>query len=588
MNGDRSQRGRVLPAILPSILIDALLVLPLTLLLMPLRASAQENPVVPGETIHAEGRLLVKVRSSWLAGRVIVSPGQTAEAAEEQAGEQEAEWARLFGVRSASPLFQPPHPSDAQISRFGSDPAYSLAPLLPEDPEVFTELGKRHGLDRWLLFELHDGERVEEALARLSGDPRVEVAEPDYQGRAAAYIPGDPSFNLQWYLDQVSDADIDMPEAWEIARDGSDVPIAVLDTGVQLDHPDLRGVILPGWDFVNDDSLPADDNGHGTHITGLIAARSDNSEGIAGAAFLARVMPLKVLNADLTGYYSDWAAAFYHCAFYGIRVANLSAGGSSPSTYLHDAVRFAHERGVVIFAAMMNYGDDVPRYPAFYEETIAVGATDRYDRRADPFGSGVSDASSYGTHIDLIAPGDGLISTYFNSGYANGWGTSQATPLVSAVAALMISLDPDLTPEEVRSILQATADDGVGRPEEDTPGFDIYHGWGRLNAEAALAAVVGNATMPPLTYLYPPRPNPSPGTVSFRYDLTSPGPVTLRIYDVRGRLVRTLLDRVARSSGHHIETWDGRDTDGVTVPGGVSLYELIHNGRRITGKLIRF
>ena len=237
---------------------------------------------------------------------------------------------------------------------------------------------------------------------------------------------------------------------------------------------------------------------------------------------------------------------------------------------------------------MMNYGDDLPRYPAFYEETIAVGATDRFDRRAAPFSNGGSDASSYGAHIDLSAPGDGLISTYYNGGYANGWGTSQATPLVSAVAALMLSLDPDMTPEQVRSILLATADDSVGRPGEDTPGFDIYHGWGRLNAEAALAATEGNSTIPSLSPVYPPRPNPSPGTVSFRYDLTSPGAVTLRIYDVRGRLVHTIIDRVARSIGQHIETWDGRDADGVRVPGGIYLYELNLNGRRITGKLIRF
>ncbi|MFC1627566.1 S8 family serine peptidase [Gemmatimonadota bacterium] len=584
MNGDRPQRERVPPAILPSILIHLLLILPLGLLLMPVNVPAQEAPGISGKAVRAEGRLLVKIRSSWLAGREIVLQEQTTAAAAEQAGE----WARLFDVRSVSSLFAPPHPSETKLSRSNPEPAYSPFPSVHENPEVIAALGKHHGLDRWVLLELHESEQVEEALARLARDPRVEVVEPDYQGRAAAYFPGDPSFTLQWYLDQASDADIDMPEAWEIARNAENVPVAVLDSGVQLDHPDLRGVILPGWDYVNSDSVPADDNGHGTHVTGLIAARSDNAEGIAGTAFQARVMPLKVLNADLTGFYSDWAAAFYHCVFYGVRVANLSAGGSSPSTYLHDAIRFAHERGVVIFAAMMNYGDDLPRYPAFYEETIAVGATDQFDRRADPFGSGGSDASSYGAHIDLTAPGDGLISTYINSRYVIGWGTSQATPLVSAVAALMLSLDPDMTPGEVRSVLQATADDGVGTPGEDTPGFDIYHGWGRLNAEAALAATVGNSTTPTLSQVYPPRPNPSPGPVSFRYDLDVSGLVTIRIRDIRGRLVHSLLDQAVRTSGTHLETWDGRDAGGVMVPAGVYLYEMILNGRRITGKLIRF
>ncbi len=549
-------------------------------LLIPARAPARE---LPAETIarqgenpmYAEGRLLVKVRTSEAFGRELPRP------------DREREWSRLLGVRAAVALFPTSHPFGERLSRTTGN--FGI-PLPIPDREGAARQREEFGLDRWLSLQLEEGEPVAVALARLRRDPRVEVVEPDHIGHAASYIPGDPRFGDQWYLDQVSDADIDMPEAWETARDARAVPVAVLDSGVQTDHPDLQGALLPGWDFVNDDDDPTDDNGHGTHVTGLIAARSDNATGIAGAAFLARVMPLKVLDENLTGYYSDWAAGFYHCALYGVRIANLSAGGSSPSTFLYDAIRFARARGVVIFAAMMNYGDDLPRYPAFYDETIAVGATDRNDSRADPFGSNPADASSYGAHIDLVAPGDGLISTYNRSNYALGWGTSQATPLVSAVGALILALAPDLAVNQVRSILRASADDGVGRPTEDTAGFDIYHGWGRLNAEAALAIVVNSRTdaWGSLTRVYPPRPNPSPGTVGFRYDLGYACPVTIRIYDVRGRLVHVLLDRAPRSRGTHLDTWDGRDTSGERVAGGVYLFVLLAGSERFTGKIIRF
>jgi len=527
----------------------------------------------PAGQEYAAGRLLVKVRTPAAFGRDLPRP------------DREREWSRLLGVRAAAPLFPASHPFSERLS--GSAGEFDSRMTIP-DRESVTLQREAYGLDRWLILQLEEDEQVTEALARLRYDPRLERIEPDYIGHAAAYLPGDPRFSDQWYLDQVNDADIDMPEAWEINRDAGEVPAAVLDSGVQPDHPDLQGALLPGWDFVNDDDSPADDNGHGTHVTGLIAARSDNATGIAGAAFRARVMPLKVLNENLTGYYSDWAAGFYHCALYGIRIANLSAGGSSPSTFLHEAIRFAHDRGVVIFAAMMNYGDDLPRYPAFYEETIAVGATDRNDRRADPFGSSPGDASSYGAHIDLVAPGDGLISTYFRGNYALYWGTSQATPLVSAVGALMLALEPNLTGDQIRTILRSTADDGIGRPTEDTPGFDIYHGWGRLNAEAALGHTATIYSDPLATLAYPPRPNPSPGTVGFRYDLAAPAAVSLKIYDVRGRLVHVLLDRAARSSGSHLESWDGRDDSGERVAGGVYLYVLIAGSDRFTGKLIRF
>lgn len=551
----------------------------------PLPVSAQLISSDIGVGDMAADRVLVRLRPDPLTARV-QSGVFTPELAEQLTA--------ALGGRSSIPLFGNGQPDARQLARI----QVPIPGALPAESESIRGARlNRFGLDRWIVLYLPEGEGAEEALLRLEIHPLVEIVEPDYLGKAAgavkpaafAYSPNDPLYDLQWYFEQPSDADIDMSDAWDIARAASDVPVAVLDSGVQLNHPDLRDALLLDWDwdYVNNDPYPSDDAGHGTHVTGLIAATGDNGEGIAGTAFRATIIPLKVLDDDLYGYYSDWSRAFRYAADLGVRIINLSAGGSTTSSALHSAIQYAYDRGVVICTAMMNFGDETPRYPAAYEETIAVGATDRNDQRADPFSIGENTSSSFGEHIDLIAPGDLLISTYFNGDYTSGSGTSQATPLVSGVAALMISLNTDLEPEGVRSILRITTDDQVGRPSEDTPGFDIYHGAGRLNAGSALADVAAAVTIPTTFDAPPPRPNPSYGPVRFPIDLSETEIVTLRIFDTRGRLIRILLDAVSMPAGHHLESWYGADSNGQKVPSGIYIYELIVGSHRVTGKLIR-
>jgi thermitase len=520
----------------------------------------------------ASDRVLVKLYPAPTIARLHATDRESAlRALNLLAGELEA--------TSLRPLF----PMDGGPAlRRAARPTRLPGSLPPESEGARLARRNRFGLDRWVVLDLSGDEKAAEAVARLSENPLVELATPDHQGRGAArYIPNDPQFNQQWYLDQASDADIDMPEAWDLRR-STPILIAVLDTGVDFAHPDLTGIFENGWDYVNDDSSPADDQGHGTHVTGLIAARGGNGIGIAGAAFDAHILPVKVLDSENVGFYSWWAAGFVLAADLGAPVINLSAGGVSFGPALNDAVLYAVDRGSVVCVAMMNQNSAVPYYPAAYNETIAVGATDSSDERAVPLGS--EPGSSYGSHIDLVAPGDGLLSTRRGGGYGTGSGTSFATPLVSGVVALMVGADGGIDTR----ILRETADDQVGLPGEDTAGFDIYHGAGRLNAEAAMLETLSD-TPPPSQRLQalPAWPNPSAGLARIGFNQPAAGPVTVRIYDTRGRLIRTAAEAQVFPAGQSYVIWDGRSGDGREAPSGIYLYEIIAGTERVTGKLIR-
>ncbi|MFO7768000.1 MAG: S8 family serine peptidase [bacterium] len=545
----------------------------------PLTGGRPSPPPVP---YHPE-RVAVKLTPGTYLAR---STDPTDPAALRRAG------AALGGVR-LTPLFPDPGPS--------SPDRRPIHGVLPAEPERVRQARRaRFGLDRWFLLLLEEGDEVPSAVERLAASPLVERAEPDWTGTAAgppprplrsAYLPDDPRFPEQWYLEQPSDADIDMTGGWAIVRDARSVPVAVLDTGSDPEHPDLRDVLLwaYGRDFVSGEGEPLDDRGHGTHVTGLLAARADDGTGIAGTAFRTAVIPIKVLDSQLSGYYTWWASGFVYAADLGARIVCLSAGGASDGDVLHDAVAYARDRGAAVFAAMMNENSDVPYYPAAYEETIAVGATDASDRRAAPFywwnGSGEPPGSSFGPHIDLVAPGDSLVSTlptYLGDPYGLNGGTSMAVPLAAGIAALMLAFQPDMTPAQVRSSLREGADDQVGDPGEDEPGFDIYHGAGRLNAASSLSLAAALPPAPSDATLLP-RPNPSRGTVRFPLRMASAGPVTLRIFDVRGRWVSTVAEGNLLGAGRHELLWDGRDDGGKRVPSGIYVFEVRTPGNRRTG-----
>ncbi|MCC6615552.1 MAG: S8 family serine peptidase [Anaerolineae bacterium] len=267
----------------------------------------------------------------------------------------------------------------------------------------------------------------------LPGSAVVAASEPDYTVVALdSSAPDDPLYGDQWAL-----AALHALDAWAaLPEDSAEVAIAVIDSGICANHPDLAGRIVPGYDFVEGDASPEDAFGHGCALAGIIAANTGDGIGMAGLAQNARIMPLRVLNADGVGTYSDVAAAIVYAADAGADVINLSLGGVAESDLLEDAVDYALDQGVVVIAAAGNTGSETLLYPAAYAPVIAVGAVDQALQRAD--------YSSYGAAVDVYAPGSGVTVTALDGGWADESGTSFAAAYASAVAALRIAQGADL------------------------------------------------------------------------------------------------------------------------------------------------
>ena len=259
--------------------------------------------------------------------------------------------------------------------------------------------------------------------------------------------------------------------------------------GTDTDSNGYIDDLVAGWDFINHDNDPIDDHGHGTNVAGIALATGDNTIGYAGINWNSKMMVCKSLNDNNSGSYAAMSGAIYYAVDNGAKVINMSIGGNSPSFTLSNAIDYCHLNGVVLVACMMNFDNSIPYYPAAYPKTIAVGSTNPDDSRTAPFFWDPNSGSNYGPHIDVVAPGNymyGLSSTS-DTWYGSYWGgTSQATPLVAGVVSLLFAQNPSLTFDEIRTILRETAEDQVGDPSEDTNGFDIYHGYGRMNAYNAL------------------------------------------------------------------------------------------------------
>lgn len=367
---------------------------------------------------------------------------------------------------------------------------------------------------------------IESVITAFEQTGLFEFVEPDYigfgctAGASLDSIPDDPFFHLQYQclntginfdtLPMRADADMDMELAWELETGSDEVVIALLDSGVKLDHPDLRNRLwsnpldtldgidndnngyiddYQGWNFISQNNNPNDRNGHGTQMMSLMAAEANNQMGLAGIDWHCRVMNCQVLNRNNSGMHSWWAEGLYYATEMGADIINLSLGGGNSSQLLEEAIQYASERGVVLVAGMGNFNTDLPFYPAAYPETIAVGATNAVDQRAAPFFQGGLTGSNYNNYIDVVAPGDYLYALSHEQDtftYLLDAGTSQACAMVSGVCGLLLAQDTSRSAADIREILQATAEDQVGDPAEDTPGFDIYYGYGRVNAHQAL------------------------------------------------------------------------------------------------------
>jgi thermitase len=282
-------------------------------------------------------------------------------------------------------------------------------------------------LDMETLVLEAKGKKTEALMAALEESGLAENVEPDYIA-TADWTPNDPSFSSQWGPQKVS-----APAAWDVTKGSSSVVIAVVDTGVDLDHPDLASKVLTGndYDFVNNDSTAQDDNGHGTHVAGIAAGATNNATGIAGMCPNCLILPVKVLNAAGSGTYSAIANGIRYAADQGAKVINLSLGGTSGSSTLQSAVDYANSKGVLVACAAGNTGNTTINYPAYYASCVAVASTDSGDNR--------SSFSTYGSWVDTSAPGSSIYATYWNNTYATLSGTSMATPHVAGLAGLLFS-----------------------------------------------------------------------------------------------------------------------------------------------------
>jgi subtilisin family serine protease len=348
---------------------------------------------------------------------------------------------------------------------------------------------------------------VEEMVYAFERNPDVEFAEPNYIARITA-TPNDLLFREQYALHNTGQdigvpgsptgtprADIKAPEGWEETKGTDATVIAILDTGIDLLHPDLQSkVVSGGRDFVNNDFDATDDNWHGTHVAGIAAADTNNSEGIAGVAWNCKLLPVKVLDEEGLGYYSwiaqgiRWAAGITDDGADGpprADVISMSFGGPSEGNILREALNYAKSRGLVLVASAGNEDDSV-YYPAAYDEyCIAVAATDYNDER--PWWS------NSGPEVDVAAPGVRIISCAptwfwgpgsFPYGYAEG--TSQAAPHVAGLAALIKDVKPWLRVDEIMDIIRFTAEDVNSG---SSPGFDEFIGYGRINMDTALVPI---------------------------------------------------------------------------------------------------
>lgn len=285
--------------------------------------------------------------------------------------------------------------------------------------------GKVYGDD---VYILKTKEQKIAALAEtLSKHPVIEYAEPDYIA-TIDWTPNDQYWSQQWGPQKVS-----APQAWDVTRGSSSVMIAVVDTGVDLDHPDLRNKVRTDidYDFVNNDSTAQDDNGHGTHVAGIAAASTNNTTGVAGMCPNCSILPVKVLNAAGSGSYSAIASGIRYAADKGAKVINLSLGGSAGSSTLESAVNYANSKGSLLICAAGNSNTSAPSYPAYYSPCVAVAATDQSDRKAS--------FSNYGSWVDTSAPGVSIYATYYNDRYASLSGTSMAAPHAAGLAGLLFS-----------------------------------------------------------------------------------------------------------------------------------------------------
>ena len=360
--------------------------------------------------------------------------------------------------------------------------------LAMTSPDIIAESGAR---DSGVLpgtgvhvIELPEGADEQAFVTALQSRPEVEFAELDSIVPPADVIPNDPWYsNWEWHLRKIQG-----PAAWSVNSGTASVVIAILDTGTDEAHEDLTMKMVPGWNIYDNSSDTRDVSGHGTLVAGTAAASSNNGLGVASVAWGCRIMPVRVSDPTGYAYFSNMASGLTWAADHGARVANLSYRASTSSTVASAAQYFQSKGGLVTIAAG---NEGIFESSAANPYALTVSGTDSSDL--------LYAWSNTGNNVDLAAPG-WAYTTVNGGGYSSASGTSIAAPIVAGVAALVLSANPSLTGDELRTVLRQSADD-LG-----PTGWDTSYGWGRVNAARAVSMASGGAgdsTPPTLSFVSP-------------------------------------------------------------------------------------
>jgi len=433
-------------------------------------------------------------------------------------------------------------------------------------------------LGRTFLLKLKYNANIEQLVKDYMDTSLFEYVEPNHFGESdglqqtplnAQFTPNDEHYyNRQWqhYNDgtfplsnSTADADMDTDLAWDVTQGDPNIIVAIIDSGIKMDHPEFAGrewintdEVLDGtdtdnngyiddlnwgWNFVENNNMPIDDNRHGTGVAGLALANGNNGIGYAGINWNSKIMVCKVLASNGGSNVAWWADAIYYAVDNGANVINMSLGSPSPNALLEEAVNYAYDHNVSISCSIGNGNSDSIRYPSGYENTFAIGATDPDDTRSvlfdwdDPAGG-----SNYGPHLDFVAPGNyGYFLDYqSDTNYElHSGGTSLAAPQVTGVISLLLSINPNLTVEDIRATLIASSEDEVG-DSEDTAGWDQYYGHGRINAYNAVTNIIlgleENTNLESNIIVYP-----NPVINDLTIENIDPGSYKIALYDLLGR-----------------------------------------------------
>ncbi len=329
----------------------------------------------------------------------------------------------------------------------------------------------------WWRVQVEAGQEAE-MLAVLRQQTDVTDVNYNYQLRAAVE-PDDAAYQAGqlWGLQTMQAI-----TAWQIYTGSDTVTIAVIDSGIDLDHPDLAAKVVTGYNYIDPTQPPTDDYNHGSHVAGIAAAVANNGQGVVGVSWGARLMPLKILDAQGRGSSADLAEAVYFAVDNGAKIINMSLGArgsmwpcTGTMSLVEEAFAYAASRQLLLVGAAGNDYREGVNCPSAFDAVIAVGGTTPADERAS--------FSNYGPRLDVSAPGLSIYSTTFNDSYADKSGTSMATPYVAGLAALIWSFAPQLSALEVRDMLEASAVD-LGEI-----GFDEQFGHGRVDAWRAMQRV---------------------------------------------------------------------------------------------------